>query len=83
MDNTERGVQCQTASTLVVLKGTTPRENIIMRNEPFVLHSIFLFFFFKFIYFDWRLITLQYCIGFAIYQYESTTGVHVFIVSFN
>ena len=26
------------------------------------------FFKFKFIYFNWRLITLQYCIGFAIHQ---------------
>ena len=26
-------------------------------------------------YFNWRLITLQYCIGFAIYRHESTTGV--------
>ena len=37
-----------------------------------------LFFFkFKFIYFNWRLITLQYCIGFAIHQHESAMGVHM------
>ena len=30
------------------------------------------------LYFDWRLITLQYCIGFAIHQREYTTGIHVF-----
>ena len=37
-----------------------------------------IFFLNKFIYFNWRLITLQYCIGFAICQHESVTGIHVF-----
>ena len=32
----------------------------------------------KFIYFTWRLITLQYCSGFAIHRHESAMGVHVF-----
>ena len=32
------------------------------------------------IYFNWRLITLQYCGGFAIYSPESAMGVHVFSI---
>ena len=30
------------------------------------------------LYFNWRLITLQYCIGFAIHQHESATRIHMF-----
>ena len=30
-----------------------------------------------FIYFNWRLITLQYCHGFAIHCHESAMGAHV------
>ena len=47
-------------------------------NLPFIYLFIWLlagdffyFFKYKFIYFNWRLITLQYCIGFAIHQHES------------
>ena len=43
-----------------------------------IFSIFFLFFKLKFIYFNWRLITLQYCIGFAIHQHESATGGHVF-----
>ena len=32
---------------------------------------------YKFTYFNWRLITLQHCIGFAIHQHESATGIHM------
>ena len=50
-------------------KINVPEENI---------DRTFIYFLFKFIHFNWRLITLQYCSGFAIHQHESTTDVHVF-----
>ena len=34
--------------------------------------------FLKFIYFNWKQITLQYCSGFAIHWHESAMGLHVF-----
>ena len=35
--------------------------------------ELFYFLKYKFIYLNWRLITLQYCIGFAIHWHESAT----------
>ena len=46
-------------------------------SEWFNVKDCFLFFKFIFIYFNWRLITWQYCISFAIHQHESATSVHV------
>ena len=42
--------------------------------------SFFVFSFFvnKFIYFNWKQITLHFCSGFAIQWHASTMGVHVF-----
>ena len=49
------------------------------KKQLWTKHFFFgLFFQYKFIYFNQRLITLQYCIGFVIYQRESAMGVHVF-----
>ena len=51
-------------------------------NQPWVymcpltlFFFLFISFYYKFIYFNWRLITLQYCIGFAIHQHESATDI--------
>ena len=52
---------------------------LICRLLYIFFHVNFIFYFFyKFIHFNWRLITLQYCSGFAIHWHESAIGVHVF-----
>ena len=42
------------------------------------IYQVFFFKKYKFTYFNWRLITLQDCTGFAIHQRESAKGVHMF-----
>ena len=45
-------------------------EDFWVHKAFYLFFSFFFIFKYKFIYFNWRLITLQYCIGFAIYQPE-------------
>ena len=48
------------------------------RQIPFLFFGIITFLYFFFLYFNWRLRTLQYCSGFAIHWHESAMGVHAF-----
>ena len=61
------------------MAGTVWLAESIMENKTAILPAlrelIFIFFlFFKILFY----LTLQYCIGFAIYRNESATGIHVF-----
>ena len=43
--------------------------------------AFYFIFKYKFIYFNWRLITLQYCTGGAIHQHESAAGMNFIFFS--
>ena len=49
-------------------------------DQAYVLSNFFFSLVIYFIYFPFffNFLTLQYCIGFSIYQHESDTGIHVF-----
>ena len=53
-------------ASLVLIYLITGSVTFLLPSSDFF--SLFLFYF----------LTLQYCIGFAIYQHESATGIHVF-----
>ena len=62
-------------SSSAIIKSMYLPGNPTVSLNMAILMCLFLY---KFIYFNWRLITLQYCIGFAIHQHESATGVNMF-----
>ena len=50
----------------------------LVKQKKETYKSYFLFFYLLKIFFSFYFLTLQYCIGFAIYQHESATGIHMF-----
>ena len=54
-------------------------RNCLYIHQKLIFHMICEFvYFYLFFYILFYFLTLQYCIGFAIYQNESATGIHVF-----
>ena len=84
MDGCESAICFHFKLQLFCSPAKDPTRSQIISGYPLVLPQkavifIFIFLIFnKFVHFNWRLITLQYCSGFAIHWHKSATGVHVF-----
>ena len=63
--------------SLLISSGNMPKSGIAGSYAGFI--SRYFLYLYKFIYFNWKLITLQYCIGFAIHQHESAKGIHMLV----
>ena len=71
-------IQTTTGSKCIVLYYIVQNKNLLNVWGFFWSFLSCILFYFKCIYFNWRLITLQYCTGSATNQHEFAAGVHVF-----
>ena len=57
-----------------------PALHVQDNHQDFIpwTHILFFYFYFFLHFLKFYFLTLQYCIGFAIYQHESATGIHIF-----
>ena len=70
---------CKELDTTERLTRSIHPQRLPKSNSPPLPQAPVLYHFlkYKFIYFNWRLITLQYCSGFAVHRHEPAMGVRV------